>query len=120
MVGARLTFGAHCCTRPREERCGRRTNPVKSTCTSTTPQLSERAAADPSELAAKVVLRARRLCCLKRGAAFSPNLHKLDLIEVLSALLRGGAQIVGGVLELAYYRAAEDGRLPPQESVTGF
>ena len=30
------------------------------------------------------------------------------LMEVLSALLRGEAQIVGGVLELAYYRAAGD------------
>ena len=48
LVGAtKLTFGVHSCTLPREERCGRRTNPVKSTCTSTTPhQLSERADAD--------------------------------------------------------------------------
>ena len=46
LVSARLTFGVHCCTQFREERCGRRTNPVKSTCTSTTPQLSERAGAD--------------------------------------------------------------------------
>ena len=44
------------------------------------------------------------------------DLQKLDLIEVLSALLRGEAQIVGGVLELADYRAAGDG----PESVTGF
>ena len=36
LVSARLTFGAHCCTLPREERCGRRTNPVKSARTSTT------------------------------------------------------------------------------------
>ena len=36
------------------------------------------------------------------------DLQKPDLIEVLSALLRGEAQIVGGVLELAYYRAAGD------------
>ena len=35
------------------------------------------------------------------------------LIEVLSALLRGEAQIVGGVLELAYYRAAGDGQAFP-------
>ena len=48
LVGAtNLTFGGHSCTLPREERCGRRTNPVKLTCTSTTPQLSERADADP-------------------------------------------------------------------------
>ena len=46
LVSARLTFGVHCCTLSREERCGRRTNPVKSTCTSTTPQLSERAGTD--------------------------------------------------------------------------
>ena len=38
------------------------------------------------------------------------DLQKLDLIEVLSALLLGEAQIVGGVLELAYYRAAGDGQ----------
>ena len=70
---SRLTFGVHCCTLPREERCGRRTNPVKSTCTSTTHQLSERAGADeclstlyckidPSELAAKG-------CCERGGYA---------------------------------------------------
>ena len=81
---ARLTFGVHCSTLSREERCGRRTNPVKSTCTSTTPQLSERAGADvclstlhskidPSELAAEGVLRARRLCCLRRETASSPD-----------------------------------------------
>ena len=63
----------------------RRTNPVKSTCTSTTPQLSERAAGadaclstlhskiDPSELGVKGVLRARRLCWLRRETAFSPE-----------------------------------------------
>ena len=84
LFSARLTFGVHCSTLPREERCARRTNPVKSTCTSTTPQLSERAGADaclstlhskidPSELAAKGVLRARRLCCLRRETAFSPE-----------------------------------------------
>ena len=38
------------------------------------------------------------------------DLQKPDLIEVLSALLRGEAQIVGGVLELAYYRASGDGQ----------
>ena len=83
LVSARLTFGVHCCTLSREERCGRRTNPVKSTCTSNTPQLSECAGADaclstlhskidPSELTAKGVLRAR-LCCLRRESAFSPE-----------------------------------------------
>ena len=44
------------------------------------------------------------ICCLRR------DLHKPDLVEVLSALLRGEARIVGGVLELAYYRAAGDRR----------
>ena len=38
---------------------------------------------------------------------------KPDLIEVLSALLRGEAQIVGWVLELAYFRAAGDGQAFP-------
>ena len=67
LVGARLTFGVCCLTLPHEERCGRRTYPVKSTWTSATPQLSERAGADAclstshskidhSELAAKGVL----------------------------------------------------------------
>ena len=41
------------------------------------------------------------------------DLQKPDLIEVLSALLRGEAQIVGGVLELAYYRAAGDRQAYP-------
>ena len=136
LVSDRLTFGVHKCTLPREERCGRRTNPVKSTCTSTTPQLSERAGADdaclstlhiktdPSELAAKGVLRARRLCCLRRETAFSPSrrreLQKLDLTEVLSALLRVEEQIVGGVLELADYWAAGDAQASSPQSVAGF
>ena len=121
LVSTRLTFGVHCCTLSREKRCGRRTNPVKSTCTSTTPQLSERAGADaclstlhskidPSELAAKGVLRARKLCCLRRKTAFSPESaagsSEAGSNRGLSVLLRGKAQIVGGVLELAYYRAA--------------
>ena len=41
----------------------------------------------------------------------------------LSALLRGEAQIVGGVLELAYYRAAGEGqagRLTQQRALPGF
>ena len=46
--------------------------------------------------------------------------RRRDLIEVLSALLRGEAQIVGEVLELAYCRVQEMGRLSPPESVTGF
>ena len=36
-----------------------------------------------------------------------------NLIEVLSATLRGEAQIVGGVLELACYRATGDGQAFP-------
>ena len=45
LVSAPLTFGVHCRALSGEERCGRMiANPVKSTCTSTTPQLSERAA----------------------------------------------------------------------------
>ena len=48
------------------------------------------------------------------------DLQKLDLMEVLSTLLRGEAQIVGGVLELAYCRVQEMGRLSPPESVSGF
>ena len=47
LVSAPLTFGVHCHTLPGEERCGRMiANPVKSTCTSTNPQLSERSGAD--------------------------------------------------------------------------
>ena len=42
-----LTYGVRWRTLSCEERCGRMiANPVKSTCTSTTPQLSERAGAD--------------------------------------------------------------------------
>ena len=47
LVSAPLTFGVHCRTLSGEERCGRMiANPVKSTCRSTTPQLSKRAGAD--------------------------------------------------------------------------
>ena len=68
LVSAPLTFGVHCRTLSGEERCGRMiANPVKSTCTSATPQLSERAGADacllslhskidPSKLATGAVL----------------------------------------------------------------
>ena len=41
------------------------------------------------------------------------DLQKPDLVEVLSAILRGEAQIVDGVLELAYYRAAGEGQAFP-------
>ena len=41
------------------------------------------------------------------------ELKKPNIIEVLSALLRGEAQIVGGVLELAYCKAAGDGQAFP-------
>ena len=52
-------------------------------------------------------------CCERGGRLLSVlsrwrDLQRPDLIEVLSALLRGEAQIEGGVMELAYYRAAGD------------
>ena len=111
----------HNCTLSREEQCGRRTN-LKSTCASTTPQLSERAGADaclstlhskidPSELAAKGVCE--RGGYATWGGRLLSVLSRQDLIEVLSALLLGEEQIVGGVLELAYYRAAGDGQAFP-------
>ena len=90
MVSARLTLGVHDCTLSREERCAR------------SPQLSERVGAavclstlpskiDPSELA---VLKG----CRERGvhAALGGRLLSV-LTEALSALLRGEAQIEGGV-----------------------
>ena len=46
LVSVRLTLGIRDCTLSREERRARRTNLVKSTCTSTTSQLSERVGAD--------------------------------------------------------------------------
>ena len=50
---------------------------------------------------------------MRRETAFSPESaagsSEAGSYEVLSALLRGEAQIVGGVLELANYRAAGDG-----------
>ena len=47
LVSAPLTFGVHYRALSGEERCGRMIdNPVKSTCTSTTPKLSERAGGD--------------------------------------------------------------------------
>ena len=52
------------------------------------------------------------MCCLRQR-----DLQKPDLIEVLSALLLGEAQIVGGVLELAYHIELQE--IPP-ESVIGF
>ena len=59
----------------------------------------------------------RRLCCLRRETALSPESaagsSEAGFTEVLSALFLGGAQIVGGVLELAYYRAAGDGQAFP-------
>ena len=77
---------------------------------------------DPSELVAKGVLRARRLCCLRRLLSVLSrrcDLQKPNLIEVLSALLRGEAQIVCGVLELAYYRVAGD-KPPHLRALPGF
>ena len=46
------------------------------------------------------------------GGRLLSALSRLE-IEVLSASLRGEAQIVGGVLELGYYRAAGDGQAFP-------
>ena len=47
LVSTMLTYGVRCRTLSCEERCGSMiANPVKSTCTSTTPQLSERVGAD--------------------------------------------------------------------------
>ena len=61
---------------------------------------------------------------LKEGDSFSHESAagslEADLIEVLSALLRGEAQIVGWVLELAYYRAAGDGQAFPTRASPGF
>ena len=54
------------------------------------------------------------ICCLLLSVlSRRRDLQKPDLIEVLSALLRGEAQIVVGVLELAYYRSAGDGQAFP-------
>ena len=80
---ARLTLDTQSCTLPREKRYARRTNPVKSACTSTTHKLSERAGVDTcvstlhskidcSELAAKMVLR-ERLCYVRSGTTFNPG-----------------------------------------------
>ena len=67
LVSALLTYGVRCRALSCEERCGRMiANPVESTSTSTTPQLSERAGGDaclqslhsnidPSKLAAGAV-----------------------------------------------------------------
>ena len=85
LVSAMLTYGVRWRTLSREERCGRmNANPVKSTCTSTIPLLSERAGGDaclkslhskidPSKLAAGVMLQARRLCHWRRETACSPE-----------------------------------------------
>ena len=87
-------------------------------------QLSKRAGADachstlnskidPSNLAAKGVLRARRLCCLRRETAFSSE-SEAGYSEAGSyrspfcaSSSRGADPIVGGDSELAYYRADE-------------
>ena len=52
---------------------------------------------DPSELAAKGVLRARRCCCLRKETAFSPE-SAAGSSEAGS--YRSPLKIVGGVLEL--------------------
>ena len=58
---------------------------------------------DPSELAAKGVLRTRRLCCLRRESAFSRESAAGSSKagsngEIFSVLLREEAQTVGGAL----------------------
>ena len=57
---------------------------------------------DPSELAAKGVLRAKRLCCLRRETAFSPesaagSSKAGSFRGPFCTLLRGETQIVDGV-----------------------
>ena len=55
LVSTLLAYGVRCRTLSCEERCGRMiANPVKSTCTSTTPQLSDRSA--------RVAMRACNRC----------------------------------------------------------
>ena len=103
-----VAYGVRCRALSCEERCGRMiANPVKSTCTSTTPQLSERAGADASAFnrcAARLiplswllercgergdyVIRAGRLLSvLSRWR----DLQKPNSIGVLSAFLGRGA-----------------------------
>ena len=66
-----------------------------------------------ARLAAKGVMRARGLCFLGE-TTFSPeSVAGSSEAGVFSALLRGVAQIVGGVMEPAYYRAAGDGQAFP-------
>ena len=67
-----------------------------------------------------IMLRTRRLCCLRKETAAGSPKAGFSLIEVFSALLRGEAQIVAGVLELAYSRAAGDGEAFPQRALPGF
>ena len=61
---------------------------------------------------------------LEKGDLLLRDLQKLGFLLYRSLFCtssRRGAQIVGGVLELAYYRAAGDGQaFPTRESVTGF
>ena len=132
LVSARLTFGVHCCTLPREERCGRRTKPSEinlhidhspalGACHSTL-----HSQIDPSELAAKGLLRARRLCCLRRETAFSlesaaGSSETGSYGSLFCNSSRRGAESRWG-LELPYYIVGlqEMGRLSPPESVTGF
>ena len=72
---------------------------------------------DPSELAAKGVLRARRRCCLRRETAFSPEsaAGSSDAgsyrITFSTSSMRGADR--RWILELAYFRAAGDGQAFP-------
>ena len=108
LVSAMLAYGAHCRALSCEERCGRMiANPVKSTCTSTTPQLSERAGADASaynRCTARLIPRSSLLkrfgergdYVMRGGRLLSvlsrrQKLQKPNSIGVLSAFLGRGA-----------------------------
>ena len=117
LVSARLTFGVHCCILPREERCARRTNPVKSERTGADACLSTlHSNIDPSELAAKGVLRARRLCCLRRETASESAVGSSEAGFYRSPFCtssRRGADRRWGFGASLYYRVAGDGQVFP-------
>ena len=102
---AMLIYGVRCRTLSCEERYGRMiASPVKSTCTSTTPQLSERAGAAYNRRTTRLIPRSWLLegCCeredyvIRGGRLLSVlrrwrDLQKPDSIGVLSAFLGRGA-----------------------------
>ena len=72
---------------------------------------------DLSELAATMVLRPRRLCCLRRETAFSPesatgSSEAGSYRSPFCSSSRRSADRMWG-LELAYYRAVGDGQAFP-------